>query len=54
MLDRKYRLISMVTIPLYGCVGSGRIANEKQGASVLLGRLLYTNSRNNLTCVNDR
>lgn len=37
-----YRLISMVTVPLHGCVGNGLIANENRGFGVLLGRLLYT------------
>ena len=37
-----YRLISVVTMVLQGCVGSGRIANENRGFGVLLGRLLYT------------
>lgn len=39
-----YRLISMVTMPLHGCVGSGLIANENRGFGVLLGRLLYTHT----------
>lgn len=62
--DVKYRLISMVTMPVYGCVGSGPIANEKRGSGVLLGRLVYTNTvgrlfptvlkTNNVSCINYR
>lgn len=40
--DIMYRLITMVTMPQHGCVGSGPIANENRGFGVLLGRLLYT------------
>lgn len=56
------KLISMVTIPLYGCVGSGLIANENWGFAVLLGRLLYTRTAgrpfptvltNNVSCINE-
>lgn len=46
--DVMYRLISMVTMPLYRCVGSGLIANQNWGFGVLLGRLLYTSTAGRL------